>query len=130
MKLRCLAVLAATGAVLLCAGSAMAQRSFPTTITHDGSVALGAGGTFVDSGHVSAPRFQCRLLRVVKLIGHYPSGRRELLDIDLTSAGGAWATKADLTGTDRVRARVRKSSFRRHGDRKVCQADSVVFPAP
>jgi hypothetical protein len=130
VKLRNLAVLVATGAVLLFAGSAIARTSFPTTITHDGSVALGAGGTFVDSGHVSAPRFQCRVLRVVKLIGHYPSGRRELLDIDLTSAGGAWATKADLTGTDRVKARVRKYTFGRRGHRKVCQADAVIFSAP
>ena len=75
MKLRYLAVLAATGAVLLFASSAIARTSFPTTITHDGSVALGAGGTFVDSGHVSSPRFQCRALRIVTLFGHYPSGR-------------------------------------------------------
>jgi hypothetical protein len=130
VKLRYLAVLAATGAVLLCASSAMARRSFPTTITHDTTVALGTGGIYVDSGHVSSPRFQCRLLRVVKLIGHYPSGRTQLLDIDLTSFRGAWATKADLTGTDRLRARVTKSKFGRRGHRKVCQADSVGFPAP
>jgi hypothetical protein len=131
VKLRYLAVLAATGAVLLFASSAMARRSFPTTITHDGSVALGAGGTFVDSGHVSSPNHRCEFFRVVTLIGHYPSGRTKLLDIDLTSFfGGAWGTKADLTGTDRLQARARKSSFRRHGHRKVCQADAVVFPAP
>jgi hypothetical protein len=130
VKLRNLAVLAATGAVLLFASSAIARTSFPTTITHDGSVALGAGGTFVDSGHVTSPQFRCRSLRLVTLIGHYPSGRTELLDLDLTSAKGAWATKADLTGTDRVKARVRSSSFRRHGHRKVCQADTVVFPTP
>jgi hypothetical protein len=129
VKLRNLAVLAVTGAVLLFASSAIARKSFPTTITHDGSVPL-AGGYFVESGHVSSPRFQCRSLRLVKLIGHYPSGRTELLDIDLTSARGAWATKADLTGTDRLRARVGKYTFRRHGHRKVCRADSVVFPAP
>jgi hypothetical protein len=93
-------------------------------------VALGAGGTYVDSGHVISPQFRCRYLRIVTLIGHYPSGRTKLLDADLTSLNGAWATKADLTGTDRVKARVRKSSFRRHGDRKVCRADTVVFPAP
>ncbi|MEK6272229.1 MAG: hypothetical protein AABM42_06235 [Actinomycetota bacterium] len=125
-----MAVLAATGAVLLFASSAIARTSFPTTITHDGSVPLGDGGTFVDSGHVTSPRFRCRALRIVTLTGHYPSGRTELLDIDLTSAGGAWATKADLTGTDRVRARARKYTFGRQGHRKVCRADSVVFPAP
>ena len=131
MKLRYLAALATTGAVLLLASSAMARTSFRTTITHDGSVALGSGGGFfVDSGHLSSPRFQCRVLRLVKLIGHYPSGRTKLLDIDLTSFSGAWATKADLTGTDRLRARVAKSTFGRRGDRKVCRANSVVFPAP
>jgi len=130
VKLRYLAVLAATGAALLFASSAMARRSFPTTITHDGSVALGAGGIYLDSGHVTSPQPRCRFLRLVTLIGHYPSGRTELLDLDLTSAGGAWATKADLTGTDRVKVRVRQSTFRRHGKRKVCRADTVVFPTP
>ena len=77
-----------------------------------------------------SPRFQCRALRLVKLIGHYPSGRTELLDLDLTSAGGAWATKADLTETDRVKARVAKYTYGRRGNRKVCQPDSVVFPTP
>lgn len=131
MKIRYVAVLAVTGAVLMCAGIAMAGRqSFPTTITHDGSVPVGAGGTFVSSGHLTSPRFQCRVLRLVKLVGHYPSGRTELLDLDLTSAGGAWATKANLTETDRVRARVAKYRFGRRGNRKVCQPDSVVFPSP
>jgi hypothetical protein len=131
VKLRYLAVLATTGAVLLFANSAMARRSFPTTITHENSTPLGTEGTFVDSGHVSSPNHRCESFRVVTLIGHYPSGRTELLDIDLTSFfGGAWGTKADLTGTDRVKARARKSSFRRHGHRKVCQADTVVFQAP
>ena len=131
MKLRYLAVLAAMGVVLLCASSALARRSFPTTITHDGSVALGTEGIYLDSGNVSSPNHRCEFFRVVTLIGHYPSGRTKLLDIDLTSfLGGAWATKADLTGTDRLKARVRRSTFRRHGHRKVCQADTVVFPAP
>jgi hypothetical protein len=131
VKLRYLAVFAATGIVLFCASSALARRSFPTTITHDGSVALGTGGTFVDSGHVSSPNPRCEPFRVVTLIGRYPSGRTKLLDIDLTSfLGGAWATRADLTGTDLLKARVRRSSFRRHGHRKVCRADSVAFPAP
>jgi hypothetical protein len=129
VKLRYLAVLAATGAVLLFASSAIARTVFPTTITHDGSVPL-AGGYFVESGHLSSPRFQCRLLRVVKLVGHYPSGRTQLLDIDFTSARGAWATKADLTGTDHLTARVTKYKFGRRGHRKVCRPDSVVFPAP
>ena len=130
MKLRLLAVLVATGAVLLCAASAMALKSFPSTITHDGDAPVGSGGIFVESGHVSSPRFQCRILRLVKLIGHYPSGRTELLDADFTSLRGAWATKADLTGTDRLRARVSKYRFGRRGHRKVCRADSVVFPPP
>jgi hypothetical protein len=130
VKLRYLAVLAVTGAVLLCATSAMARKSFPSTITHEGSVALGTGGTFVSSGHVSSPQFRCRSFRLVVLFGHYPSGRTEPLDLDLTSVRGAWATKADLTGTDRVRATVARSTFRLHGKRKVCKSDSVVFPTP
>ena len=130
MKLRYLAALATTGAVLLFASSAMARKSFPSTITHDGSVALGTGGIYVDSGHVTSPQFRCRDLRFFALIGHYPSGRTEVLDIGLTSIMGAWATKADLTGTDRLRATVARSTFRKHGKRKICRSDSVVFPSP
>jgi hypothetical protein len=130
VKPKYLAVLAVTGAVLLCASSAMARRSFPTTINYDDSAPVGTGGTFVSSGHLSSPRIQCRALRVVKLIGHYPSGRTELLDIDFTSFNGAWATKADLTGTDHLTARVTKYKFGRKGHRKVCQPDSVGFPSP
>jgi hypothetical protein len=115
----------------LCASSALARRSFPTTITHEASTPVGVDGTFVDSGYVSSPNHRCEFFRVVTLIGHYPSGREKLLDIDLTSfLGGAWATRADLTGTDLLKARVRRSSFRRHGHRKVCRADSVAFPPP
>ena len=130
MKLRYLSVLAVTGVVLLCASSAMARRSFPTTINYDGSALVGTAGTFVSSGHLSSPRPQCRFLRFVKLIGHYPSGRTELLDLDFTSLFGAWATKADLTDTDRVIARVAKYTFGRKGHRKVCRPDSVGFPPP
>ena len=131
MKLRYLAALAVTGAVLAFAGSAIAGRqSFPTTIIYSGSEPTGPGGTFVSSGHLSSPRPQCRALRLVKLVGHYPSGRTELLDLDLTSLNGAWATKADLTDTDRVRARVTKYTYGRRGNRKVCQPDSVGFPSP
>jgi hypothetical protein len=130
VKLRYFSVLAVTGVVLLCASSAMARRSFPTTINYDGSAPVGTGGTFVSSGHLSSPQFRCRSFRLVILFGHYPSGRTEPLDLDLTSVHGAWATKADLTGTDRVRATVARSTFRRHGKRKVCRSDSVVFPTP
>ena len=129
MKLRYLVVLAAMGAILVFASSAMARRVFPTTIIHDGSAAL-TGGYSVESGHLSTPRSQCRLLRLVKLIGHYPSGSTKVLDLDLTSFRGAWAMKADLTGTDHLTARVTKYKFGRRGHRKVCQADSVGFSPP
>jgi hypothetical protein len=130
MKLTYFALLAATAAVLVCASSAMA-RSFPTTITHDGSVALGTTGISVDSGRVRSPKPFCQLFRIVKLVGHYPGGTTKLLDVDFTSVKGAWGTKADLTGADRVTARATRFAFRRHGHRKVCLADAVSFvPGP
>ena len=129
MKLRYLAVLAATGAVLLCASSAIA-RSFPTAITHDGSVALGATGTFVDSCRVKSRKGRCRILRLVKLVGHYPNGTTQLLDIDFTSLEGAWGTKANLTGVDHAKAVATRFAFGRHGHRKVCRPASVVFSVP
>lgn len=131
MKLRYLAVLAVTGAVLVFTSSATARKFFPTTIVHDSLVEVAPTGTFVVSGHLSSPHPGCRSLRVVTLVGRYPSGSTSLLDIDLTSfLGSAWATKADLTGAERIRATVTKSAFGRRGHRKVCRADTVGFPAP
>ena len=130
MKLRYLAVLAVTGAVLLCASSATA-RSFPTTITHDGSVALGATGTYLDSGRVKSSKGACRSLRLVKLVGYYPNGTKKLLDVDISSLLGAWGTKADLTGVERAKAVATRFKFGRHGHRKVCRSASVSFvPVP
>jgi len=129
MKLTYFALLAATAAVLVCASSAMA-RSFPTTITHDGSVALGTTGISVDSGRVRSPKPFCQLFRIVKLVGHYPNGTTKLLDVDFTSAMGAWGTKGNLTGVDRAKAVATRSSFGRHGHRKVCRPASVVFSVP
>jgi hypothetical protein len=127
MKLRYLAMLAATGALLLGADSAIA-RSFPTTITYDGSAPVGGGNTVIDSGHVSSPKRFCTYFRSVTLIGHYPNDTKKPLDFDLTSFRGAWATKASHAGADRVRVHVDKQSFRRHGHRKVCRAASVAIP--
>jgi hypothetical protein len=122
-----LAVLAVSGAFLLGADSAVA-RSFPTTITYDGSVALSGGNTFVDSGHITSSKSFCTRLRLVTLVGHYPDGTSKLLDVAFTSLRGAWATKASHTGADRLRAKVTRSSFRRHGHRKVCEGASVAVP--
>jgi hypothetical protein len=111
--------------VLLWAGTA-SGTTYSTTITHDGSATL-TGGSTVDSGHVKSSGRLCSLFRTVKLFAHYPDGSTQLLDIDLTSVRGAWATKADLDGADRVKAKAIRESFRVHHHRKVCKAAAVVW---
>ncbi len=121
-----------------------------TTTTHDGSVALG-GGEYVVSGHVQSPRPLCERFRIVKLKAHYPNGRSRLLDFDLTSfEGGAWAMRADVSGADRLKAKVkalrlgpqsiavsgsrppatRHRPHKGHHRRTLCAAASVIWRAP
>ena len=76
-------------------GVGMAGANVPsTTITHDDSVDLG-NGKFLFSGQVTSHRQVCEVFRSVKLTAHYPSGRTQVLDLDTTSVGGAWAMKAE-----------------------------------
>ncbi len=120
-------ILVVAGAALtLGVGVASARTSYPSEITHEDSVALPGGKTLV-SGQVTSPSRLCSALRGVKLIAHYPDGSNELLDIDLSSVGGAWAAKADLTGADRLKAVAVRSAFRVHHRRKVCNRAAVVW---
>lgn len=127
--------LAVTAGVTLAVGMATARPSYPTKITYDGSIAL-SRGQFLLTGHVASPHYFCRLGRAVKLKAHYPDGKTKLLDFGLTSMNGAWATKADLTGADRLKAKVQRASFislrspGRQTHRTVCQADAIVFSVP
>ena len=69
--------------------------------------------------------------RLVKLFAIRPSGKKELLDLDSTSDGGAWAVKAYISGANRLKAKVGRAKFRRgivsppRG--LVCDAASVVW---
>ena len=86
-------------------------RGVETSISHDGSVPLG-GGKFLISGHLDSHRGVCEHYRLVKLVAHYPSGRTRVLDFDLTSfEGGAWAMRANLTGADRLKAKVLREAI-------------------
>ena len=128
-QLRYAAVLVLSAACLLGTNSAFARTSFPTTITYDGSVDLG-GGKFIDTGRVKSTRWFCSFVRTVSLIGHYPDDTKHVLDQDFTSISGAWATKADRTGVQRVTAKASREVFHVHHHRKVCEAASVsVFSA-
>jgi hypothetical protein len=126
MKRATLMLVLAGAVFALGAGTASARTSYPTEITHDSSVALSGGQTLV-GGQVKSPYRLCSVLRGVKLIGHYPDGSTELLDADLSSIGGAWGAKADLTGADRVKAVALRSAFRVHHRRKVCERAAVVW---
>ena len=120
-------MLLVAGAVLMLGvGAASARTSYPSEITRESSVEL-PGGKTLASGEVTSPYRLCSVLRGVKLIGHYPDGSTELLDVGLTSINGAWATKADLSGADRVKAVALRSAFRVHHRRKVCDRAAVVW---
>ncbi|MGH2925539.1 MAG: hypothetical protein ACRDK1_06135 [Solirubrobacterales bacterium] len=118
-------------------------KHYAATITHDASTDLG-DGTFLVAGHIES-RARCMFLRVVTLRAHYLNGHHRLLDIIFTGFSGAWASKADLTGVDRVKATVRKgrgipglasiTAFAGHGHhhhhhKVVCDKASFVFAAP
>ena len=118
--------MAAIACVILGAGSAPASSTFSTKITHDATVPLG-NGEFILTGHLRSRKSDCLYLRLVKPIGHRTDGSRKMLDFDVTSLHGAWAAKAKLSGIDRVKAKVVKTSTE-NGD--VCQADTVVFSVP
>ncbi|MGH2963964.1 MAG: hypothetical protein ACRDMH_01100 [Solirubrobacterales bacterium] len=97
-----------TGLVLLLGvTSAVGRSPAPTTITYESTVDLGDGKSLL-SGQVTSHREICQFFRIVKLKAHYPNGRTQLLDDDISSAGGAWAMKADLSGADRLKAKVTK----------------------
>ena len=139
------------GASALATASAHSSkpRHVPTSITHDGAVRL-SDGPSVMSGHVSSHPGICRTFRLVKVTAHYPSGKTRLLDVDVTSDGGAWAVKGDITGVDRLKAKVVKQTLargpgiitiskrrgrhhdppRHHRQSFACAADSVTWKPP
>ncbi len=123
--------------------------SITSTITHDETVELGGAKALI-GGQVISHREVCQINRLVKLTAHYPSGRTQLLDLDITSDGGAWSMKADISGADRLKAKVTREARRRpnniavsggrprprhhpphrkghHHPRLPCAADSVVW---
>ena len=131
-------VLAVVGVLgLLVAGTVSAHHSkartkhVPSRITHDSTVDLG-GGQFLVSGQVISHREVCQMNRVVKLFAIRPNGAKELLDLDGTSDGGAWAVKADIFGANRLKAKVARAKFSRRIPSPprglVCDAASIVWP--
>ena len=132
---RAISVLVGVGVIgLLVAGSVTAQQSrtkhVPTRITHDSTVNLG-GGKYLISGQVIS-REVCQMNRLVKVFAIRPSGAKELLDLDSTSDGGAWAVKADIFGADRLKAKVARARFNRRRIPSpprgvVCDAASVTW---
>jgi hypothetical protein len=103
-------------ALFLVLGTASAHPSkvrtnhVPTTITHDGEVAL-SNGEFLITGQVGSQRQICRFFRVVTVKAHYPDGRTRILDSDINSRRGAWAVKADINGADRLKAKATRQVF-------------------
>ena len=76
--------------VLLFAAVTPATAAKPrrTKVTLESSVAVD-DGYYVDSGQVLSSSVRCRFFRIVKLVGIRAGGTKKLLDIALTSFGGA-----------------------------------------
>jgi hypothetical protein len=128
------------------AGAHVVVTRGKTTITHDATVPLGHG-RFLIGGAIQSPHDFCKLRRIVRVTAHYPDGNKRRVGLDVTSIGrgaipgdftAAWALSANLTGADRVKAKVRKEVVRglttRHRHtrkiRVVCSRAAIVFSVP
>jgi hypothetical protein len=121
-----LVVLALAATLAVGVPSASATERFTTHI-----VFLGTGGkSEADTtlfGDLNT-RPTCRGARTVELFKKTNRGFR-LIDIDLSSFNGAWALRADLTGSPDLAVQVKRDK-RRHG-RIVCKAATLsLSPNP
>jgi hypothetical protein len=96
-------------------------------ITHDFSVR--ARGESLDGGIIASSFIPCLGRRKVQLWGRFRNGELTLLDTDVTSIGGAWATQANyMGGFVRIRAKVRQRHYRTpNGHRRLCNRGAVSW---
>jgi hypothetical protein len=116
-------VLATT--LALGAGTALAAKSYPTKIKFLGTEGQSASDLTVVGGLKSNPK--CVGARKVGLYKKASSGDFKLLDVDLSSYNGAWATRADLTGAPDLAVKVTKDT-RNHG-KVICKSDTITLSA-
>jgi hypothetical protein len=117
-----------------------------TILTHSTTVPL-EHSRFLIGGELRSSQDFCKLQRTVRVTAHFPDGAKKLIGADVVSIGrgrfpgdfnAAWAISANLTGVDRLKAKVRKEVVRgltirnRHTRkiRVVCRRAVVVFAAP
>lgn len=124
MKRLILVTLVTAATLVIGVGVASARDTFPSTIkTSD--VVDGGGGIFLITGTVSSPKPKCISGRTVKAIAKF-GGKSQVVDVDGTSANGAWATVGSFGGADLVTIKVTKSKIGRPGHRHVCGSDSTL----
>lgn len=115
-----LVVLAAAATLAVGVPSASATESFTTHIVFLGTGGSSESDTTLFGDLNTRPR--CRGARTVVLFKKTNSGSR-LIDIDLSSFNGAWALRADLTGSPDLAVQVKREK-RNHG-RVVCKAATL-----
>ena len=117
-----LVVLAMAATLLVGVAGAWAARSFTTHIVFLGNSGPSAADQTLYGDLNTSPK--CRGARTVGLFKKTRSGFR-LIDIDLSSFNGAWALRADLTGSPDLAVQVKREK-RNHG-RVVCKAATITL---
>ena len=114
--------LAMAGILVVGVGVALAAQSYSTKI-----VFLGNDGPSIKDqtlfGDLNS-NSKCVGARKVGLYKQTSSGFK-LIDVDLSSFNGAWAVRADLTGTPNLAIQVEKD--RRNGGNVVCKAAAITL---
>jgi hypothetical protein len=105
-------------------GVALAAKSYSTKIVFLGNDGSGSDQTFF--GDLKTNR-KCLAAREMGLFKKTSSGDYKLLDVDLSSFNGAWAMRAELSGTPDLAVKVKRDK-RNHGS-VVCKADTLTLSA-
>lgn len=124
MKRLSLSMLVAVALVVVGGQTAAARETFPTDVSVIG-VLPGDGGFVFIAGIIESPKAKCLGGRTVKAIAKFANGSKVLVDVDQTSAAGAWAVIGNFGGADQAKIKVTKSKIGRRGHRKTCNAGSA-----
>jgi hypothetical protein len=120
MRYGSVAIMAAVAVLVLGAVSAEAHStSIPTTVN---IIAIqGSPPDQLVTGTVDSRRERCESRRRVRFYIRRGSGPRELLDVSRTSRNGAFASRGNTAGADKLIVAVRKNVVGRGNHRHLCE---------
>jgi hypothetical protein len=125
VRRKAILVIALAATLVIGVSAALAARSYSTKI-----VFLGNSGPTSDPndqtfyGDLNA-HGRCVTARTVGLFKKTSTGDYKLLDVDFSSYNGAWALRAELTGSPDLAVRVKRE--KRHHGRIVCKAATLTL---